>query len=291
MNTPINPPAPTDAPDDAPVMKKASVEGKTKARGLSMPGKGYKLGVAIVLNAVEGFGKTTMGATAKSSAILMAPQERGYLTLQSRGLVPDRPVVTCESWLQTLDEVDELRRECGDIKVLVVDAIGGFERLCHEYVCAVEFGGDWGEKGFQAYQRGYGIAVSSWMEFLVRLDMLRTETGMHILMLGHIRRDTYKNPLGADYDRLVCDCHQKTWGVTHKWAEAVLMGHFEERIVTDKGASKKGKADPTYKQRIIETEHSLVWDAKNQYDMPEQIEIPNDRTAAWKALAQHIWRK
>jgi len=218
----------------------------------------------------------------------MSSGETGYLTLWERGLAPKRPQLVAETWKELLGEVDALIASPGDVKVLGLDALGGFERLCHEHICETEFGGDWGEKGFAGWQRGPSIAVTEWLGFLERLERLRNTTAVHVVLLAHARIAPFKNPTGADFDRYVCDCNTKTWSVTHKWADAVLFGKFYTVVETDKPTARKGKGVGGT-ERVLYTTHSDAWDAKNRFGLPEEFTIPNDRTASWSVLDKLIF--
>lgn len=60
---------------------------------------------------------------------------------------------------------------------------------------------------------------------------------MTIFALCHTKVKPFKNPLGPHYDRFQPDMHEKTWGLSHKWADAVLFGNFES------GSLSKGFGD------------------------------------------------
>jgi hypothetical protein len=222
--------------------------------------------------------------------MLMAGGETGYLTLLGHRLVPDVDRAEIQSWAGLLALLDALEAAC-PYGTLVFDALNGFERLCHEHVCDNEFRGDWGEKGFTAYQRGYDIAVADWLGLLARLDRLRGAAGCRVLLLGHSKVETFKNPGGADYDRWVCDVHRKTWAATHKWADAVLFGKFFTVVETQRAggpeALKRGKGIGGT-ERIVYTQQRDAWDAKNRYGMPEAIDVPADASAIWNTLYGHI---
>ncbi|HUW30150.1 MAG TPA: AAA family ATPase [Planctomycetota bacterium] len=165
-------------------------------------------------------------------------------------------------------------------QVLAFDALGGIERLCHERVCERDFNGDWGEKGFTSYQKGYDVAVTDWLQLLQRLDRIRSQ-GITILMLGHVQVRPFRNPLGEDYDRYVSDVHHKTWGVTHKWADAVLFGTFRTIVVAKKGERAKGIGGA---DRVLYCERRDAYDAKNRYGMPAELDIPGDPSQTWPTI-------
>ncbi len=238
----------------------------------------------IVLNAVEGWGKTTAGAYAPDPVILMASGETGYTTLYGAGLVPRVPVIQCDSWSDTISAVRSLCDDPQNRKTIILDALIGFEQHCHQFVCDRDFGGNWGgesDKGFVSWAKGYDIAAKEWLVLLAVLDRIRAKHKVVIVMLSHSIIRPFKNPMGDDFDRYVADCHHKTWGNTHKWADVVLFGTF---VTVVKDASKgKGKAVGT-NDRVIYTERRDAFDAKNRLAMPESLDIPNDRTKVWSTI-------
>lgn len=288
---PTTKPPPNAPPKGAPP-KPPSGNGKPKPT-INVPqlttGKPAEQPPRIILNAVEGFGKTSCAAYAPDAAILMATGETGYLTLLDANRVPDVPRAIIESWPALLSIVDSFV-ESPPCKNLSLDAMGGFERLCHECVCNRDFSGEWGERGFASYQKGYDLAVTDWLQLLNRLDLLRKK-GVNIMFLSHAKTITYKNPLGADYDKIIADVHHKTWAVTQKWADAVLFGNFFTVVETDKSRKaevlKKGKGIGGT-ERVIYTERRDAFDAKNRYGMPEVIDIPADPTQIWATINQHL---
>lgn len=218
----------------------------------------------------------------------MASGETGYETLLGKELVPDVPTVMIESHLEALAFLDDLaNRDSIGYKTLCLDALGGFERLCHQHVCEREFNGDWGERGFTAYQKGYDIAIADWLQLLQRLERIR-KRGVMIILAGHCQIRSFKNPVGEDFDRYTSDLHHKTWAVTHKWADAVLFGTF--LTITDKNRDNRVRGIGGT-ERILYCERRDAYDAKNRYGMPAEIRIPNDRQQAWATISKEIYPK
>lgn len=277
---PLAPPAQQAPP---PVTNVHPTSGATFGK-LTPNGAGFR----IVLNAVEGWGKTSAPAFALNPAIIMCQGETGYETLLSAGRVPSVDAAGAGTWADLLALVSNAEKIATPYGVLAIDAAGGAERLCHEMVCARDFKNDWGERGFSSYQKGYEVALTDWLDLLARLDKV-CQRGTHILIISHAKIKTSKNPLGADFDRYVADCHEKTWGLTHKWADAVLFGTFITIVDKQKGDSKSKGIGGT--DRIIYTEHRDAFDAKNRFGMPSEIEIPNDPKAVWSTIFQHINKK
>jgi hypothetical protein len=245
------------------------------------------MGLRLILNAVEGWGKTSCVSHAPNPAIIMIGGETGYQTLLSAGRVPSVDAVRVTTWPELMGVVDDCIG--GKYGVLGIDALGGAERALHEHVCQRDFAGDWGERGFLSFHKGYEQSVGDWLTLLAKLDRVR-ETGTHIVLLSHCKVTTFKNPLGADYDKYVADCHAKTWGVSHKWADAVLFGTFYSVIEKNRPGDQKGKAKAGV-DRVLYTEHRDAYDAKNRFGLPDCIDIPDDPSAIWSTIHNSIFNK
>ena len=236
---------------------------------------------SIILNGVEGWGKTTAAAYAPKPIILMARGETGFDTLRRSNLVPDVDSQLVESWPDLLAIVAELATT--KYQTVALDALGGFERMCQEHVCAAEFDGKWGERGFIGYQRGFDLTASEWLKLLQGLDALRAKTRANVLLLSHAKPIKSRDPIAPEFDRWCADCHPKVWAATSRWADTVLFARFVT-VVTEperKGQKVRGIGGT---ERVIETEHRDAWDAKNRFGMDQQIQVEADPTKTWATI-------
>jgi hypothetical protein len=236
-----------------------------------------------VIYGPPGIGKTELGAQLPGCAFLVDDKEDGINTLKEsgRGVRQDIPVFpAARSWSDVLGILDDLRTGDHSHKGLVSDAQGGVERLCHEHVCQREYGGEWGEKGFASYQRGYDVSLGDWRQYLHALDRLRDERGMNIILLAHSKIAPFKNPSGHDYDRYCVDMHHKTWALTHKWADLVLFLNYDV-TTTKEGGKTKGRGG---QRRVMHTEHDAAFEAKNRHGLPSEIDMGNSGADAWGNL-------
>lgn len=221
---------------------------------------------SILFHAVPGFGKTTFGALAPNPIFLMSKRETGLETLINNNLVPQvAHFPEIEDWLSLLDAIAALTEEPHDYKTVVLDTINGFERMLHEHVCQRDFNNDWTDRGFTGYMRGYEVSQNDWRAMLNELDTLRRARNMIVILLAHTRIESFKNPEGTDYSRYEPDLHKKTWALTHGWAEIVLFGNYY--TVVDKDRKAKGGV-----QRILYTQRTAAFDAKNRHGLPEEID-------------------
>lgn len=238
----------------------------------------------VLLYAVEGWGKTTLAAHAPDPLILMAPGEDGYMTLLDQGRVPEVARVEIKSWHETLGVLDHVIAQPDDYRTVVLDGLAGFESLCHQKVCSEHYNGEWGEKGFAAYGRGYDVATREWVVLLERLDQLR-QLGKTVLLLAHYEIRAFANPTGPDFDTYLPNLHKKTWQVTKPWPDMILFGSTVTVVSKEKGSRPKaiGGAD-----RVLYTSLTDGYAAKNRHGLPAEILMPEDPAQLWSTLWDQV---
>jgi hypothetical protein len=242
---------------------------------------------AAVLYGPPGVGKTSFGAQMPKPIFLVDYQEDGINTLKIGRLVSEAvPVLPAMSdWGSTLSVLQSLATDEHDYKTLVIDTLGGFEALCHDYVCRMHYNGNWGETGFTSYQKGYETSLPYWREFVNSLDRLRDERRMSILALGHSIVKPYKNPIGDDFDRFTIALHHKTWTITERWADMVLFYDYFIDTRKAEGDRVKGQGGDT---RVLRTEHCAAFVAKNRHNLPDEIMAGKSPEGAWGALSDAV---
>jgi hypothetical protein len=240
--------------------------------------KGSGLPSRVCLHAVEKFGKTSFAAYAPGVIFGMTKGETGLESLidsQQLSAVPHFPV--WETHGDMMESIEELTVEDHKFRTLAIDTLNGAAQLTCEKVCQREYNGDWGQKGFTGYMRGYEVATSDWREFLVALDRLRSERKMAIICLVHTRVKTFKSPDSEDYDRYQPDMHEKLWGLSHKWFDVIMFGNFYTEVV-ESGTKHKGLGG---QQRVLYTERHAAYDAGNRLGLPEEIQMGESGKDAW----------
>lgn len=245
-----------------------------------------RLPTRMVIHGLEGAGKTSLAAHAPSVVFSMVDDETGLETLIESGQIADiaHLPARAKSWQEVKNHVHSLIVEEHDRKVYAVDTINAAERLLFQATVSEKFGGDY-EK-FDAFGRGVNFALSEWNEYLGLLEKLREKKNMGIILIAHTKVAPFRNPEGPDYDRYVPDLNPKTWGLAYKWADLVLFAQFETFVDENKKfARPKGKDGQT---RILNTERTAAFDAKNRLGLPSEIECGDSPAQAWKNLVAAI---
>lgn len=233
-----------------------------------------------VLFGPEGIGKSTFGAGAPSPIFLAAEEGTNHLDV-ARFPQPG-------TFADVLEAIAQLTMEAHDYQTLVIDTLDWIEPLVWRQTCArdpnkpsniEEVGG--------GFQKGYLAAVDDWRLILSALERLREAKRMGIVLLSHSGKRTFKNPEGPDFDRYEMKIHPLAAGVWREWSDTVLYAQWEQSAVKkdrDKaGMFAKGKGVSTG-ARIVWTQRTAAYDAKNRSNLPQMLPLSwADYMAAVKA--------
>lgn len=223
---------------------------------------------AMLFYGEPGCGKTSLAAQFPDVLFVIDPMEDGINTLKLSGQVPNNtPVLPLSTWEEVEQFVDELA-ETKDVpyKHLAFDCLGGFERLLHDYVCKVEYNGVWGEKGFNAFQKGYEKSVAYLSTFLNKLDRLKAK-GIGPLFLAHTHIKPFNDPQRPSYDKIIVDVHHKTYAAIKKWID--VIGFFEFVILTEEEGNRTKAKGGQYRQMHLS--NSGAFDAKNRNGITKPV--------------------
>lgn len=228
--------------------------------------------VRAVLYGVEGIGKSTFGADAPGAIFLGAEDGTDHLDV-TRFPSP-------EGWQEVMDAVRVLTLEQHNYQTLVIDTLDWAEPMLWDFLCKRDNVANIEAYG---YGKGYSAALDEWRVFLAALDRLRKSKGMHIILLAHSQIRPFKNPEGEDFDRYEMKLHSKAAGLIKEWAEHVLFANYETFAAKD-SKTKRVRGISTG-ARLVYTQRTAAYDAKNRGDLPESMPLSWADFAA--ALASH----
>lgn len=216
-------------------------------------------------------------------AVVYGPESIGKSTLFAQ---PDSLYIDAESGTAELDIARtprpkswaHLRQILSDIAAnqqgftkLVIDTADAIERLAIAQVCA-----ECGVKslgGNKDYGASYNALAGLWSEFLTGLEVDFIDTGkMHVVLLAHSTTTKFELPeeVGA-YDRYMLKLEKKTGAMTKEWSDLMCFCNFLT-VVTINEKTKKAKAQGG-QNRVMYTEHTAAFDAKNRYGLDARLDM------------------
>lgn len=229
----------------------------------------------VFLYGVEGIGKTTFGASAPSPIFLGA--EDGTAQFD----VPRFP--RPESFADVLEAISVLGRDAHEYQTLVVDTVDWIEPMIWREVIASDKDAKTIEEVGGGYGKGYTAALDYWRRLVAYLERLQTAKRMHVILLAHSHIKTFKNPEGDDFDRYQPKLNDKAAGLLKEWAEEVLFAKHETLAHKD---TKKRVRGVSTGARLLYTERSAAYDAKNRHSLPPELPLSwEDFEAAMKCGA------
>jgi AAA domain len=245
---------------------------------LSTPDAGIKQApYRILLYGDEGVGKSTFAAGAPG-ALFLDPS-RGTAELDVKR-VPLPEGADGFIWQDVVDVVDWLLREEHQWQTLVLDELGEIESMAWDFIC--ERDQESNIEGY-GYGKGYEIVLREWRLLLSKIERLQREKGTHVVFLGHSLVKTFQNPEGDDFDRHIVKVHHKLAGLLKQWTSAVFFARYEELVDVDKKKRARGVSTG---RRMVHTVRKAAYDAKNRYDLPEELELPKE--GGWETFTQVV---
>ena len=226
----------------------------------------------MLLYAVEGIGKTTLGAESPDCVFLQTEDGLGLLDPPTLGMHHTFDLV--------LESIGSLYEEAHDFKTLVLDSADHLEPLIHAKAC--EDNG-WKRIDQPDFGRGYAAATDHWKLLLQALSALRNDRGMSIIILAHNTIQKFDAPESASYDRYVPKLHKTASALIRETCDAVFFGNYRVSTVESKpGHGKKITRGIGGEERVIYTEERPSHMAKNRFAMPPSIPL------SWESVAEHI---
>jgi hypothetical protein len=134
----------------------------------------------------------------------------------------------------------------------------------------------------EEYGGGYLMVVDEWRKVIAKLDRLRNERSMRIILVGHAKATRIVNLEGNDFDRWEIQALGKgTVQLICNWADYVLFSRreFTTLKVATPGPSGKGRdkiIGQTNGELVIECRGTAAYDAKTRGDVPFPETLPLD---------------
>ena len=223
----------------------------------------------IVIYGPEGIGKSTLASQFPDPVFIDTEDSTKDMNVKRL----DKP----SSWQMLLDEVRFIRDNPTLCKTLVLDTADWAEQM--EIDDLLKTNQKNGIEDF-GYGKGYTYSAERFGKLLNLLTEV-SERGVHIVMTAHaqLRKVELPEEMGA-YDHWEMKTSKKVAPLIREWADAVLFLNYKVNVINiDNQGAAKGKNKAQGGRRVIHTNHTPFWDAKNRYGMPDELPLEYESIA------------
>ena len=220
--------------------------------------------VRCVVYGTEGIGKSTLAAAFPSPVVLDTEEGTHHL---------DVARVAIGSWDELRAAVAEIGTSRGEFRTVVIDSADWAERLAIDGICKTER-----KKSIEDFGFGKGyVHVAEWYgKLLASCDGL-VGMGFNVVFVAHstVKR-TSPPDLTDGYDRWELKLSKQVSPLLKEWCDALLFVNYETRTVEGTDGRTKALGG---RKRVIHTERSAAFDAKNRYGLDPVLPMDIDALA------------
>lgn len=212
----------------------------------------------IVIYGPEGIGKSTFASQFPDP--LFIDTEGGTSNLDIRRIKCNK------TWDELIAIVKEIHDDPTVCKTMVLDTADWSETLCTNAVCEKYRKNNIEDFG---YGKGYVYLVDEYAKLLSLLDQL-IEVGINVVITAHAKPRKFELPeeQGA-FDRYEMKLSKQVAPLLKEWSDALFFVNYKIYVVTTENNSKKAQGG----KRVLYTTHNPTYDAKNRFDLPEELEL------------------
>ncbi len=222
--------------------------------------------VRCVIYGVEGIGKSTLASMFPAPVFI--DTEHGTTRLNVKRAVP-------ADFSDMVDGIQKLA-DGENTKTIIIDSLDRAEVLLEQY--AVDYiNATQAREPVDAIEdlphgRGYVALDKATLNFISVLNEA-WQKGKNIVLVAHAKVDKYI-PVGEPegYDRYTLKLRKRTQPFYKEWADMVLFANYRT-IVKKDPKNKSAKAIAVGNERVLFTERTENFDAKNRYGLAPELPL------------------
>lgn len=216
-----------------------------------------KTPIKTVIYGAEGVGKSSLAASFPNPLFL--DTEGGTSRLNVRR-------IRIQDWEGLIATVKEVLANPEVCQTLVLDTADWAESYCIDYICAMYRQASIESFG---YGKGYTYVQEEFGELLKLLSKL-TEVGINPVIIAHGKPRKFELPdeQGA-FDRYETKLTRQVAPLIKEWCDMLLFCNYKTFVVTTENKSKKAQGG----KRVMYTTHNPCWDAKNRFNLPDELDL------------------
>jgi hypothetical protein len=205
---------------------------------------------------IEGIGKTTLATQFPAPLVLDTEDGTNHIDV-ARASIHD--------WKSLTLALTELAVNAQGFKTIVIDSADWAEKLLIEWLLKTS-----GKKSIEdfGFGKGYTMVAEHWTRFLASCDVLIGQ-GINVVFVAHSTVKRTSPPDQTDgFDRYELKLTKQSAPLLREWCDLLLFCHYRTKLV--EGSDGRLKATGG-KDRVMHAEHSAAWDAKNRFDLADEM--------------------
>lgn len=214
---------------------------------------------------VPGIGKSSLGAKAPSP--LLIDLENGLSRIDC---VRTPHITTWKAFEEAL--VYAASDKAKDFKTIVIDSVDALEAIITQKTLEEDGSGKKSLAEF-SFGKGYDLLSSNWSLVLKMLDKLKIKFGKNILFIGHETIHNFQDPASDSYDRYTIHMHKKSASQLVSRCDFVFFSRYETHTKKREGAMVDKKRAIGTGRRLLHTQETPSWVAKNRFNLEPEIEL------------------
>jgi DNA polymerase III delta prime subunit len=229
----------------------------------------------VALYGPPGVGKSTLASTAERAFFINVENGLHQINCARSNVIEGTDDI--KKWLSKI-----AKEHPEEYDTIVIDTIDAVEDLMIKEVCKKH-----GKESLAAFPfgQGYDLCNKKWTEILGWCDFTATYYQKNIIWIGHDQVKRYEDPLGDGWDRMTLKMHHKSALTLVSKVDALLYMTWDKQIRTTENKVRKAIGTG---RRIIHTQESPAYLAKNRYALEPKIEAQSDFFANLKKLSSNV---
>lgn len=120
------------------------------------------------------------------------------------------------------------------------------------------------------YGKGYTYVKEEFGKLLDALEEV-LQAGHNVVVLAHAAITKFEQPDAVgNYDRWSMKTSKQVAPLLREWCDMLLFANYKT-VVEKVGDGKNAKSKASGGRRVLYTAHHPCWDAKNRFDLPEEV--------------------
>lgn len=224
----------------------------------------------IFLYSTHGIGKSTFASQAPDPIFICTEDGLGSIDTSSF------PLATSSE--DVFSAIKTLYTEDHQYKTVVLDSADWLENILQREIEARH------DAKELSYGKGAILLADKWREILDGFNALRNDKNMVVILIGHCEIKRFDSPEVEPYDRYQPKLVGRASALLQEWADAVLFANYRTLVKKDDvGFNKSVTRGITTGERLLYTQETPAYLAKNRYNLPASL--PLDWNAFSNALA------